>query len=351
MQKVFASALALVTLSVSAQASADSKTIVNFAFGGAQSGNTNLTVLFDAPEPGQPSFAAGAAAKSLVIPGLSQQLDWFEETVQHANKKDLFWLWIGTNDFLGAALTSPTLAPDMNVVAGNVYGALSRMADRGAEYIVLPNLVPTGKIPLLSFVGLPPEVLPVLDQITAAYNYQVLPGVLAQFSADYPDVTVIPVDIASVTEDLLATSGLITSVPCQLAVPADVGAAGCAPFFFVDTVHPTETVYAAWADAAAAAIRAAVPDQKCKGHERFDRIIVLGDSFSDKGSFDYTWNTSVVPPREPFLPDTFFPLDRFSDGLNVIDFLEMTDFVEGETRMVRDANEPYLQQQKKKKRK
>ncbi|MCH9686550.1 MAG: hypothetical protein K0V04_34270, partial [Deltaproteobacteria bacterium] len=54
-------------------------TDVNFAFGGAQTGEGNLTANFVAELPG------AAAAQGLIVPGLEQQLDWAEATVERVN--------------------------------------------------------------------------------------------------------------------------------------------------------------------------------------------------------------------------------------------------------------------------
>jgi lysophospholipase L1-like esterase len=316
MQKMFAHALAGMTLLVSASAAADQpNTAVNFAFGGAQSGDTNLTAAFD------PVLAAALQNSTLPFPGLLQQLDLAEATVpeykpngeQKALKHDVFWIYIGTNDMIGLALSLTATPPEAweAVISGatanllgNVGAAMERAHEMGARTIVVPNLMPTGNLPILSVFGLPPFFLDLMNNVTAGYN-QALLGVIAGFEAAHPGAHVVPVDVAAIVTSL--GEGWDTVNVC----PAPPGGS-CDGYLFGDIVHPTSGVYELWAQAAAEGLDEVMP-------RRVHRVVTLGDSFSDTGAMFATY-TTLLPGMVPGF--TRFTDGRFSDGANVIDYLE-----------------------------
>ncbi len=293
-------------------------TEVNFAFGGARTDALNATAIFD------PATAAQVNAAGLQLLGLTQQLAFAEETLGKVEKKDVFYLSVGTNDFLSSLVLQDL---DLQVSVNRVVAALEDLyTEKKARYIVVPNLAPVGLLPLLALpggpVGLPPEALAGLSAQSSGFN-QLLAAAAADFEADHRDAQIVIVDVESIVKGIVADPLVNSVVPCNLT-----GAPSCEGFLFLDWVHPTTTVYARYAEAARAGLRAAgfrapAEGQSCRaagGSKSANRVITFGDSLADTGSYNDVVLRATGTPGLP--EEQGFFAGRFSDGPTSIDHLE-----------------------------
>lgn len=310
MKKCIPAAFAIATM-LSSTALADSphvNTRTNFAFGGARSDAMNATAIF------APELAGAVGAAGLELWGLPQQFAAANESLDlpvKRNNKSLFYLSVGTNDFLSGLLLGNL---DPAATAARIGDALETMHGMGARTIVVPNLLPVGDLPFwTNLAPVPPEVRALLNNLTAYFNYALLPGVVAQFEAAHAadGVHVVVLDVAGIYASLPATFNRTQTCERAGALPA------CDGYFFVDDVHPTSAVYAAYADAAFAALDALAEDDEDENRRFFHRVITFGDSLADTGSFNDVVLRSTGAPFSPV-----FYQGRFSNGPNVIDFLE-----------------------------
>ena len=165
---------------------------VNFAIGGATSGNDNVGV---------------------VPLGLEQQIDVFESLVQNQSPEevvddDLFFLWIGANDYLSFIDDDPTTSdiieadfPDtpqqiqetvLDVVDVNIAGAIQDIIDLGGKDLVVFNLPDLDKTPLT--LSLDSDDRDKLSDLTADHNDRLLDSV-EKFEESNPDVNIVHIDV------------------------------------------------------------------------------------------------------------------------------------------------------------
>lgn len=220
---------------------------INFAFGGAQTGISNLT-----PD--------GA----FVVPGLNGQVGAFAGALggSPANADALYVVWGGANDFLVAGSSPAT-------VVGNISTAISGLYGLGARHILVPNLADLGATPLAQLIG---GGAPAgLSAATAAFN-ALLAGELASLEGALPGIDLIGMDVYGLVASILAdpasfgfsdpsllpgfgtgpASGcLITFIipTCSLTMPDTL-----TDYFWYDEMHPTTGVHALLTRSALSAI-------------------------------------------------------------------------------------------------
>jgi phospholipase/lecithinase/hemolysin len=281
---------------------------VNYAQGGATSGTGSFVDLY------QPALAQAIRAFGLDLGGLDRQVTLAEKTLFDVDpRSDVFWVWAGANDYI-VGERDPTLPP------ARIGAALERLyTGVGARVFVVPNLPALGFFPAIAASS--PTASAGMNQLAGGHN-QVLAGVLAQFAAAHPDATVIPVDAWNAFLPLLGDPRFenVTQSCVDVAVPAGLG---CDAWLFVDGLHVSTLAQAAFAQAAAGAVRAAL------GAAPVRRIIGFGDSFSDTGElFDTELRaTGVGSPPAPL-----YYQGRFSNGPVAFDYLQDLLAVEVPTR-------------------
>ncbi len=268
----------------------------NFAFGGATTHSRNATALF-APELDD---AAGAVGLELV--GLHQQLDFAEATIRQVNaEQDVFWLWAGANNILIGALTG---TPDPTQAPTDIMTAMKRLYHNlGARQFIIPNLMLMGNLPQFNT---DPNTQNGINALTIQQN-AILAQTLEQFRAEHPDASVTLLDVQSLflqletsgeflnTTEACFTTGLPNGIPCN-------------HYLYADDIHFTSSAATKIVDLALRELP----------QTEFRKLIVLGDSFSDTGSFFNTIERAIGTG----FPGFPFHQGRFSDGPNVIDQLE-----------------------------
>lgn len=173
---------------------------INFAIGGADSGDGNVGV---------------------VPLGLEQQIDVFElfaqtQGVEETFSDDLFFLWIGANDYLGFIQDDPstpevieTNFPEkekdrrnavIEVVDINIAGAIDEIMEAGGNNIVIFNLPDLDNIPLAQ--ELDKKDRKALDKLTKKHNKR-LENLVKQEEKSHPNINFIEIDVDELFDDVV----------------------------------------------------------------------------------------------------------------------------------------------------
>lgn len=229
---------------------------VNFALGGATSGATNV-----APD----------------TPGLTEQIDALELLIQNQSSEevvddDLFFLWIGANDYLNFVEDDPstpdiieTNFPDtlqetqtaLCAVNTNISQAIQSIVNLGGENVLVFNLPDLGKNPLA--FSLESDDRAKLSELTTEHNTLLLETV-EEFEDFYPDVNFTYVDISKLFNDVFENpadfgltnvtfgytqtdlyTGILNPTPTNPEADPDT-------YLYWDSVHPTAAVHDIVAD-------------------------------------------------------------------------------------------------------
>lgn len=185
-------------------------TTVNFAFGGATSGTGNTLPI---PSP--------------LFPGVTTQVNLFLQNSPRVTGDRAFVVWAGANDYLGGGITNPAIP------VGNISSILQRLTAAGAEKLIVVNLPDLGKVP--GTLGNPAQSAG-LTQLSAVHN-QALRTSLQALAQSQPNVTIIPIDIAALVNE-------VTTDPARfgftnVTTPCIATGANCDQFLYWDALHPT----------------------------------------------------------------------------------------------------------------
>jgi phospholipase/lecithinase/hemolysin len=232
----------------------DADDSVNFSIGGALSNDSNEV-------PG--------------VPGLEQQVDAFESFAGNpspgqALDDDLFFLWIGANDYFSFIQDNPatpnvietnfpksgreTINTILEVVDINIKGAVRDIIDAGGENIVLFNLPDLDRTPLGQSLDKAGQRK--LRKLTEKHNRR-LDKLAAKTEAAYPDVNVIEIDTNQLFDDLTENPrefGLtnvtdnFTGIDLYTGINQPPASGDPDRYLFWDSVHPTTTVHNIVAD-------------------------------------------------------------------------------------------------------
>ena len=200
----------------------DQYNAVDFAYGGAGTGVSNLT-------PG-----------GFTVPGLLGQVHLFQQALE-GNKpprKALYAVWAGANDYLLPLTSDPV------VVVGNIVTAIKKLYTLGARDFIVPNLPDLGSLPIVS----PPA--PSLTELTKIHN-ALLAHSLSDLTVGLAGIKIIKVDIFALWKQLLLPSSDLITGPgpagdCLFVNPqtcTDVRTFKAPNNFFWDVEHPTTSVH------------------------------------------------------------------------------------------------------------
>ena len=227
---------------------------INFAWGGAQTGISNLTPDGVFTVPGVNGQISGGPADLYLPPSFSNMLS---DAGVRANQDALYVIWGGANDFL---IPPPNGIPPATSAA-NISNAITTLYDLGARHFLVLNLPDLGTTPLAQLIG---AAEPLSDATTAFNGLLAAELATLQASASLPDIKIIDPHIDAVFATILADPGdlgftdpatqpvfgagpasgcLITTIfpPCGLADPDPADG-----FFWYDEQHPTKAVHT-WA--------------------------------------------------------------------------------------------------------
>ena len=203
---------------------------VSFAFGGATSGQSSVV------------------SPQLTVPGLLQQVEMFAAVPLESWDRDaLFVVFVGANDYLMAAPTSP--ANPLEVV-GNIKFAIERLHALGARNIVVMNLPNLSLAPIV-----PPAARLLLTTQVLVHNF-LLRVTLKALDARLPGANIIEMDVFKIVNSLRTRFNMTT--PAATPTPAatclftdpltcpDVDTFAVNPrYFFWDVQHPTTAAHRA----------------------------------------------------------------------------------------------------------
>jgi phospholipase/lecithinase/hemolysin len=103
--------------------------VENFAYGGAETDHGNL---FD-------------GLSGMDFPGLSDEIILFTSQYRRVDRRAIYVVWAGANDFRAALSRGET--PDIAAVISNLMNAIDELYRAGARYVVVPNLPDLGLTP------------------------------------------------------------------------------------------------------------------------------------------------------------------------------------------------------------
>lgn len=186
----------------------------NFAFGGATTGSDNTIPV--------PDFVP-------TLPGLQQEIASFKATNPTANPDALYVIWAGANDYLGGGVTNPS------VPVNNLSGAITTLAESGAENFLVVNLPDLGKIPGTSDS---PQASN-LTTLTNLHNSG-LDTSLNALSTNY-DINIYDLDVNSLFASAIAEPTKYGFTNVTDACLSDTGiCSNPDEYLFWDELHPTD---------------------------------------------------------------------------------------------------------------
>lgn len=208
---------------------------INFAFGGATTGEANTV--------------------SSALPGLSQEIGLFTNSIPtgvSADPKALYIIWAGGNDYLP---TTSSFVPytQPNTTLNNLSSAVTSLYNDGARNVMVVNLSDLGKTPLaLSTDQLIPGTSARLNTLTLEHNSG-LQQEIQGLSQSLTGINLRSLDVNSLFNQATAPNNPYgfenVTTPCFNSSTGSV-CSDPSKFLFWDQIHPTTGVYQIIADAA-----------------------------------------------------------------------------------------------------
>ena len=226
---------------------------LNYAIGGATSDNDNV----------------GA-----VPLGLEQQIDVFQSLVQNQSPEevvddDLFFLWVGANDYLSFIQDDPT-TPDVietdfpkgrgiknaviDVVDMNIGEAVRDIIDLGGENIVIFNLPDLDILPLAQELN--KKDRKALNKLTKEHNKR-LSNFIEDTEDSNPNVNLIEIDANELFDDIIDdpsdfgftnVTDNYTGIDLYTGINQAPSVGNPDEFLFFDSVHPNTVAHELIAD-------------------------------------------------------------------------------------------------------
>lgn len=210
----------------------DKKSSVNFSFGGAGSGEQNLT------------------PNGFSVPGLVGQVGLYSAALERkkSDSKALYVVWAGSNDYL------QNITHDPYVVIGNISNSIRTLYDTGAREFLVPNLPDLGETPLVKAQGTSAQ----FTLLSKSHN-ALLDSTLNSL-ARLKGIKIVQLDVFTLGTTLLKSGLVNADVPALAFLSPGTGAVDClfrnpatcvdvpqagflAPFLYWDVLHPTTQVH------------------------------------------------------------------------------------------------------------
>lgn len=194
---------------------------LNYAYGGAQTGETNVNGDF-------PGFLSQTAAYVDMLPTSQRYPSAFAMP-----EDSLFIIWIGANDFLGD-LTDPVTA--INQAVANIQAGVTELMQAGATNFFIINLPDLGKTPRFNKDS---ALSSQATQLAMAFN-QALEQLLAEIETTNPAIEINRMDSFALLGgviDLFETYGFTNAEDAKFDI--EQGTVNEGTYIFWDSVHPT----------------------------------------------------------------------------------------------------------------
>lgn len=204
---------------------------VNFAFGGAQTGEFSSF----------PGFQNN-------IPGVRGQVGLLRQNLQTVDPNALYSVFGGANDYFNGNT-------NVNQVVQNLTTSIGSLAQGGAKNFLVFNLANLGESPFGKRSGFSDQ----LNQLTQAHNTQ-LASAISSIRTSNPDLNIYSVDVNSLFNTIRATPAKFgfkdVTNPCVTGNFQQVTNICDNPddFLFFDSVHPSSRAHNLIAKAALAAV-------------------------------------------------------------------------------------------------
>lgn len=213
---------------------------INFAFGGATTGEENTLSLTFSQLP--------------ALPGLQQQVDFFTTLAPVADPDALYIVWAGANDYVP---TDGTFVPfeDPDTTIANISQAITSLVDVGAQNIMVVNLPDLGKSPIALNTPESEELSALVDSHNAA---------LEELSQSFdPALNLILFDVSEAIDQLFAAPQEFgftnVTTPCLLVQSCVTNPDEQNQYLFWDDRHPTTAAHEYVGDLALAALNSEEP--------------------------------------------------------------------------------------------
>jgi phospholipase/lecithinase/hemolysin len=224
--------------------------ISNFAVVGAKTGRENVsTDLFGLP-------------KELKLPGLLDEIDTYAAQTaaqthaaksHRADPRGLYVVFAGSNDLLNLPPDPQAAAAGITQAITNISTAIAKLADLGAERIVVPNSVNLGLAPFPNRAGYAAQA----TQASVIFN-QALHQTLTQLEHNL-GVDLIEVDLFSLSQRIATNPGEFGFTNVKDPLIEQTNPVNPAGYAWWDQIHPTTQVHRLIADAIESAIPRSVP--------------------------------------------------------------------------------------------
>lgn len=213
----------------------------------------------------------GASTDSIVPPGLILQVNDFLAYHPSIPLNTLFIIWAGANDFL------IDNSKDYKTSADNIGEALEKLAQYGANDILVLNLPNLGSIPKMNKSQ---NTYGDYEERTILFN-EALEEIISDFTDKYAGIKVYFFDIFSLLEDAVYnpdTYGFdnVSDVCPNFYINSNYSNEG--KYLFWDDMHPTTEAHKLLSIRVADAIGMAVPDGNIAPIGNRDEVVNVGDA-------------------------------------------------------------------------
>ncbi len=215
---------------------------VNFAYGGAGTGESNIT------PGGFPVF------------GLVGQANKFLENVRVADRNGLYVVWAGANDYLLPNVLGSECAPRLvECSTNNIIASIEELHAAGARHFMVANLPDLGTPPIVNNPGFyPPPLTPSLFTQLAIDHNHLLKTKIASLKQRHSDLDIAYIDIYKSWNTALTRfsekdplTGIAYAGPAGYClfidpthcVPAQLDSFEAPGFAFWDAEHPTTAMH------------------------------------------------------------------------------------------------------------
>lgn len=157
---------------------------------------------------------------------------------------ELFVIWAGANDYLGANHFNIKRQTDHTVPVGNIRSSIEWLADKGGMHFLVPNLPSLGETP--RYKGTATETQ-LADRI-AGHN-QLLDTSLDTFAETHPDIDIIKFDSATLLQQFQATPDTWQFTNTTDQVASATPGTDTSGYLFWDDIHPSGLAHQSFARA------------------------------------------------------------------------------------------------------